>query len=30
MIAYLAEHKFKKNKVDLSKDFSAYSRGMVL
>ena len=30
MIAYLAEHKLKKNKVDLSKDFSAYSRGMVL
>ena len=30
MIAYLAEHKFIKNKVDLSKDFSAYSRGMVL
>jgi len=30
MIAYLAEHKFKKNKVDLSKDFSAYSRGMIL
>ena len=30
MIAYLAEHKFKNNKVDLSKDFSAYSRGMVL
>ena len=30
MIAYSAEHKFKKNKVDLSKDFSAYSRGMVL
>ena len=30
MIAYLAEHKFKKNKVNLSKDFSAYSRGMVL
>jgi len=29
MIAYLAEHKIKNNKVDLKKDFSAYSRGMV-
>ena len=30
MIAYLAEHKFKNNKINLEKDFSAYSRGMVL
>lgn len=29
MISYLAEHKIKNNKVDLKKDFSAYSRGMV-
>lgn len=30
MIAYLGEHKFKNNKINLEKDFSAYSRGMVL
>jgi len=29
MIAFLADHKIKNNKVDLKKDFSAYSRGMV-
>ena len=29
MIAFLAEHKFKNNKVNLEKDFSAYSRGMI-
>ena len=29
MIAFLAEHKFKKNKVNFEKDFSAYSRGMI-
>ena len=29
MIAFLAEHKFKNNKVNFEKDFSAYSRGMI-
>ncbi len=30
MIAFLAEHKIKNNKVNFEKDFSAYSRGMIL
>ena len=29
MIAFLAEHKFKNNKANVKKDFSAYSRGMI-
>ena len=29
MIAFLGEHKFKNNKVNFEKDFSAYSRGMI-
>ena len=30
MIAFLAEHKVNNNKVNFEKDFSAYSRGMIL
>ncbi len=30
MIAFLALHKVKKNKIDFNKDFSAYSRGMIV
>ena len=30
MIAFLALHKVKNNKIDFDKDFSAYSRGMIV
>ena len=30
MIAFLALHKVNKNKIDFDKDFSAYSRGMIV
>ena len=30
MIAFLAEHKIKNKKVNFDKDFSAYSRGMIV
>ena len=30
MIAFLAEHKIKNKKINFEKDFSAYSRGMIV
>ena len=30
MIAFLALHKVNNNKIDFDKDFSAYSRGMIV